>query len=74
MNAEGKKLSSFSEISNEAISFFQSLIGKKDDRVIGCSRDILNEIVQTTLPVDATLELSKEVTAEEIKSVMFFKL
>ena len=47
------------------------MIGKKDDRVIGCSQDILNEILQTTLPVDATLELSKEVTAEEIKSVMF---
>ena len=71
IDANGNKLYSFSQISNEAVSFFQNLIGTKDDQVTGCAQEILEEIIQTVLPLDAASNISKPITLEEIRSSMF---
>ena len=52
------------------MSFFQKLIGTRDTRVTGCPQNILKEILQTLFARDA-IDLSKPVTAAEIKSVTF---
>ena len=67
----GNKLITFTQISNEAVGIFKNLIGKKDEKVIGCSRELLNEILQTTLPDEATADLCQVVTLEEIRESMF---
>ena len=34
---EGNKLTSYSQITNEAVTFFKKLIGTVDPNVVGCS-------------------------------------
>ena len=43
IDANGNKLYSFSQISNEAVSFFQNLIGTKDDSHWLYSRTLKND-------------------------------
>ena len=71
IDSNGNKLFYFSQIQNETISFFQSLIGTKDDRVVCCSQEILEEIIQTTLPLDVVADLSWAITLKEVRSSMF---
>ena len=71
VDANGNRLYSFSQISNEAISYFQNLIGTKDARVVGCTQDFLEEIIKIVLPEDAATVLSQPITPEEIRSSMF---
>lgn len=42
---DGVTLSSFEQISDEAVDFFQKLLGEEDANVVGCSVDVLNELV-----------------------------
>ena len=66
----GNKLITFTQISNEAVGIFKNLIGKKDEKVTGCYRELLNEILQTTLPDEVVVDLCKMVTPEEIRESM----
>ena len=50
-NVIGVKLSSFSQISKEVVSFFQSLFGTVDSQVQGCPKQLLEAIFQTSLPL-----------------------
>ena len=68
-NLDGVKLISFSTIANEAISFFQGLLGKKDENVTRCL--ILLELLHNTLPREADFVLCRPITADEIRMTMF---
>ena len=68
-NEDGLKLNTFSQIAEEAVSYFQVMLGTRDIQVKCCS--ILSELIQTTLPNDAEADLCKPVTEEEIKMSMF---
>ena len=69
-DAKGQVLTSFQQISNEDVTFFQNLLGTTDPNVEECPQDLLAEILQFRLPTDAGLDLEKPVTAEEIKTSM----
>ena len=47
-NSAGIRLTSFSDISKEAISFFQGLLGAKDEQIVRCN--VLQELLQSILP------------------------
>ena len=68
-SAEGIKLNTFSQISEEAINFFWSLFGSRDDQVVKCH--FLSELVQSTLAEEVEGDLCKPISAEEIKASMF---
>ena len=70
IDADGNRLQTFDQISKEAVSFFQKLIGTWDTRVTGCPQNILKEILQT-VPARDAIELIKQVIAAKIKSAMF---
>ena len=42
-DANGEKLTKFSQIFDEAVKIFKSLIGTRDPAVSGCSSNILEE-------------------------------
>ena len=71
IDSNGNKLTSFNQISIEAVGFFQNLIGRKDDGVKGCTQELLAEILQTVLPENARSEICRSVSLEEIKVSMF---
>ena len=71
MDSAGNRLSTFAQISQEAISFFQKLLGEVDPKIEGCSQVLLTELLQGKLSAEATTELIKPVTSEEIKTTMF---
>ncbi|XVE89157.1 hypothetical protein DITRI_Ditri19aG0128200 [Diplodiscus trichospermus] len=52
---EAIKLSSFSEISDKAVNFFQPLFGAKDPQVLGCPKNILEELTSITIPPEAII-------------------
>ena len=70
IDGDGNRLQTFDQISKETVSFFQKLIGARDTRVTGGTQNILREILQT-LPTRDAMDLSKQVTAAEIKRAMF---
>ena len=70
-DSDGNKLTEHSQISNEAINFFQHLIGTKDEQVRGCSKDLLAEILPDSMSNEAGHELIRPVTPEEVKASMF---
>ena len=47
LNSEGKRLNSYQELADEAVSFFQKLIGTKDAGISSCSPHILEELYVT---------------------------
>ena len=71
MNAEGNKLTNYTQISSEAVAFFQKLLGTVDPGVTGISQGLLEELLIAHLPSDAVHDLSKQITSEEIRSTMF---
>ena len=68
---EGHKLISYDQMSNEAVTFFQKLIGTVDEKVEGCPQPLLQELLGVSLPEEAIPELIRQVTPEEVKSSMF---
>ena len=68
-SADGIKLNTFSQISEEAISFFQNLLGTKDEQVTQCN--VLPDLIQSNLTDEAVAELCKPVYAKEVKESMF---
>ena len=67
IESEGNRLSTFSQMAEEAIRYFQNLLGTEDDEIIGCPSIVLAELVNT---IPATTQV-KPVTQEEIKSTIF---
>ena len=41
IDSEGNKLTTYEQISNEAVNFFKNLLGTVDLNVVGCSDEIL---------------------------------
>ena len=71
LNSEGRRLNSYQELADEAVSFFQKLIGTKDAGVSGCPYHILEELYTTVLTDEAQTELAKPITPEEVKAAIF---
>ncbi|OMO79395.1 hypothetical protein CCACVL1_13702 [Corchorus capsularis] len=70
-SAADNTLNTFEQISDEAISFFKSLLGKKDNDVNGCSIEILAEILQDTVPEELKQALIDPVMPAEIQKTIF---
>ena len=68
---EGNLLKTFPQISNEAVRFFQNLLGKVDSTVTRRSQDVLTDLLKDKLTPEEAEELIKPVSIEEIKSTMF---
>ena len=64
-------MATYEEISQEAVNFFQKLLGLVDPNVKRCSRSLLAELHPKTLSDEAQTDLIKEITPEEIKVAMF---
>ena len=67
---EGHRLISYDQISNEAVTFFQKLIGTVDQKVEGCPQPLLQELLGVSLPEEAIPKLIRQVTPEEVTSSM----
>ena len=70
-DANGVQLTTFSQISNEAVSFFQNLLGARDSNVVNCQGSILEELLDFSISEEVAAVLCSPVTAEEIKNSMF---
>ena len=68
---DGVKLTTFIQISEEAVSFFQKLIGTVDTQVIGCPRHILEEILHPILSIEEAADIGRPISDAEIKAAMF---
>ena len=71
INLEGNRISTFSDMAEEAVNFFQRLIGTKDDNVTGCPSEILYGLVTSTISEEAQCDLIKPIEPTEIKSTLF---
>ena len=71
INDARNKLTTLSQISEETISFFQNLLGTVDSQVVGCLRNILEEVLEDALLPNKASNLCRPVTPEEIKSTIF---
>ena len=71
IDKQGNRLSTYAQISHEAVSFFQRLLGTVDSNVTNCPMEILSEILSKKLPDKAQLELVRKITLEEVKATMF---
>ena len=71
MDSKGNRLTTYSHISQEAILFFQKLLGTVDYKVEECTQALLTELLQVSLSSEMAVELVKPVTPAEIKSIMF---
>ena len=67
IDSEGKRLSTFSQISFEVVNFFQKLLGTTNEKIKGCSKDILAKILQTLVLNDEYLDFIKAITLEKVK-------
>ena len=64
-------MTSYEEISQEAVNFFRKLLGSADPNVKRCTGSLLAELHPKTLSDEAQADLIKEITPEEIKAAMF---
>ena len=71
INAAGIKLTTFSQISEEVVTFYKSLIGSVDVKVTGCPKQILEDVLQSFLNEEEASNLSRPIHCDEIKSAMF---
>ncbi|KAK8705888.1 hypothetical protein V6N13_049474 [Hibiscus sabdariffa] len=65
-NGQGQVLDTFSQISDEAISYFKQILGAKDDDVSGCFVSLFKDILGTVFSEEAKLALGRRVSREEI--------
>ena len=61
INSEGNRLSTFSQMAEEVIRYFQNLLGTEDNEVTGCPSIVLTELVNT-IPAAVQEKLVKLVT------------
>ena len=66
----GKKLTTYTKISNEVVSFFQKLLGAVDGNVNSCPTIILEELLHS-IAKDAQANLVRPITPAEIKEAIF---
>ena len=71
IDTRGNKLTEHTQISNEAINFFQHLIETKDENVTSCLKELLSEILSERTSNEAGQELIRQVTPEEVNASMF---
>ena len=71
LDSKGNKLSSYAQISQEAVKFFQNLIGSVDANVSGCSHSFLAELFPNSLSAKTSSEMVRLVTPGEVRDVMF---
>ncbi|XVE58975.1 hypothetical protein DITRI_Ditri05aG0006800 [Diplodiscus trichospermus] len=64
-DSEENILKSFEQFSSEAVTFFQRLIGAKDDKVTGANHELSSELL-TPFSEEACAEMSNDATLEEI--------
>ncbi|KAK8507768.1 hypothetical protein V6N11_046017 [Hibiscus sabdariffa] len=68
---DGVVLHTHDEIVGEAVRFFQDLLGTANAIVVGCDKQLLEWILGCTFSSAAKAELSRQVSSEEIKAVVF---
>ena len=71
IDSQGNRLNSYSQISNEAVSFFQRLLGTPDVNVTGCPHALLSDLLPKTLTDEAQLELVRPIIPEEVRATIF---
>ncbi|XP_039009388.1 uncharacterized protein LOC120137798 [Hibiscus syriacus] len=71
VDERGSRLESFDDMASEVINYFKSLIGTEDPAVTNCDPDILKDLLQYKLPIEATSDLVKGVSTEDIKTAIF---
>ncbi|KAE8719573.1 hypothetical protein F3Y22_tig00109945pilonHSYRG00285 [Hibiscus syriacus] len=67
---QGHHLSSFENIVNEVVGYFQKLLGTSNESVFGCSVDLHNELLGSTFSEAACNVFQARVTHAEIKRAM----
>ena len=67
----GAQLTTFSQISEETVTFFKNLIGTRDPAVSEIPKNILEEVLNTSITKDIADELCMPISVEEIKQSMF---
>ncbi|XP_039047048.1 uncharacterized protein LOC120187388 [Hibiscus syriacus] len=70
-NNEGKRLDSFDDMANEIIDYFKNQLGTSDPNVLPVDSALLKNLLHFSLPIETATELTKIVTAEEIKEALF---
>ncbi|KAE8720432.1 Homocysteine S-methyltransferase 2 [Hibiscus syriacus] len=68
---QGNRLESFEAMSKEIISFYFNLIGTADNMVKDIDPNLLKDLLNYSLPYEASSSLVKEITREEIQKVVF---
>ena len=70
-SSEGNKLTSYSQIYDEDVTFFQKLIGTTDENIFCCSKAVLADLLFVSLPSEVSQELIRPVTSKDVKKTMF---
>ncbi|KAK8595632.1 hypothetical protein V6N12_064147 [Hibiscus sabdariffa] len=68
---DGVVLHTHDEIAGEVAMFFQDLLGTANADLVGCDKQLLEGILGCTFSSAAKVELSRQVSREEIKVVVF---
>ncbi|KAE8719033.1 putative FKBP-type peptidyl-prolyl cis-trans isomerase 1 [Hibiscus syriacus] len=68
---QGNRLETFKAMSKEVISFYSNLIGTTDNMVKDIDPNLLKELLNYSMPYDASSSLVKEITREEIQKAVF---
>ena len=70
IDSQGRKLTTYSQITNEAVSYFQQLLGTVDINVIVCPKMLLAELL-SGISEGSQSDLIRPISADEIKATMF---
>ncbi|XP_039026534.1 uncharacterized protein LOC120160184 [Hibiscus syriacus] len=67
----GNRLETYDDMSKEVVSFFSKLLGSSDPMVKDTDPALLNNLLNFSMSAEASYNLVKEVTEEEIKNAIF---
>ncbi|KAE8662818.1 hypothetical protein F3Y22_tig00113124pilonHSYRG00138 [Hibiscus syriacus] len=67
----GNRLETYEDMSKEVVSLFSKLLGTSDPMVKDTDPALLNNLLNFSMPAEASSNLVKEVTEEEIKNAIF---
>ncbi|KAK8514962.1 hypothetical protein V6N11_072768 [Hibiscus sabdariffa] len=70
-NDQGQLLEGIDQIAEEAVNFFQRLLGVQTESVVECPISFLNELLGCSFSAEAKQSLQVRVTRDEIKASMF---
>ncbi|XP_038994260.1 uncharacterized protein LOC120118220 [Hibiscus syriacus] len=71
VNEQGSKLDDFDDMSSEVIQFFKNQLGNTDSNVKDNDPNVLKNLLNLNLSLEALAYLDKNITDEEIKDVFF---